>query len=119
MSREARIMFLHYITGIVILVAGGIHLWTVFLTAPIEENLSFDNSPFAVLNVYRNWVLAGSLEALLIAVAFHGFNGLRVILLELHQGKAWTRTVNLAVSVVAVAVTIYGTRTILIASQIA
>jgi succinate dehydrogenase / fumarate reductase membrane anchor subunit len=111
-------MLIHYITGIVVLVAGGIHLWTVFLTAPVEENLRFDNTPFAVLNVYRNWILAGSLEILLLAVAFHGFNGLRVILLELHQGSAWTKAVNLVVSLVAVAVAVYGTRTILIAFQI-
>ncbi|MEM3031610.1 MAG: succinate dehydrogenase [Nitrososphaerota archaeon] len=119
MNREARIMMFHYITGMVIILAGGIHLYTVFLTAPIEENLRFDNSPFAVINVYRNSVLAWSLEVLLIAVAFHGFNGLRVILLELYQGSRWTKAVNIAIFIAALVVVINGTKTILLAYQIA
>ncbi|GBC69134.1 hypothetical protein HRbin01_00827 [archaeon HR01] len=118
MSREARIMMLHYITGLVIIVAGAIHLATVFLVSPYEESLRFDNTPWSVINVYRNSLLAGSLEALLLAVAFHGFNGLRVILLELHQGRTWTRAVNVAVTVAAIAVVINGTKTIFIASML-
>jgi hypothetical protein len=43
--REKNIMLLHYITGILILVAGGIHLSTVFLLSPYEESMKFDSSP--------------------------------------------------------------------------
>jgi succinate dehydrogenase hydrophobic anchor subunit len=119
LMREKNIMLLHYITGILILVAGGIHLSTVFLLSPYEESMKFDSSPLSVMSVYRNVLLAGSLEALLILVAFHGFNGLRVILQELHQGKTYKKAVSLAVTIVALALVVYGTRTILIAHQLA
>ncbi len=119
MVSERTLMLIHYLTGIGILIAGAIHIGTVFLTAPVEENLQFSNSPFAVINVYRNTILAASLEALLIMVAFHGFNGLRVILLELHQSPRWERAVNWVLTVIALVVIIYGTRTILIAHLIA
>ena len=118
MVSERTIMLLHYITGIGILVAGGIHIATVFLTAPVKENLMFDAGPFSVINIYRNAILAASLEALLIMVAFHGFNGLRVILLELYQGKTWEKIVTWVLIVIALVVVIYGTRTILLAYQI-
>lgn len=119
MIREKNLMLLHYITGVLILVAGGVHLSTVFLLSPYEESMKFDSSPFAVMSVYRNVLLAGSLEALLLLVAFHGFNGLRVILQELYQGKTYKKAVSLAVTIVALALVVYGTRTILIAHQLA
>ena len=118
MVSERTIMLLHYITGIGILIAGGIHIATVFLTAPVKENLMFNEGPFSVINVYRNEILAISLEALLIMVAFHGFNGLRIILLELYQGKTWEKVVTSILIVIALAVIIYGTRTIVLAYQI-
>ncbi|MCS6769853.1 MAG: succinate dehydrogenase [Candidatus Caldarchaeum sp.] len=116
--KEKTVMLLHYITGLGIIVAGGIHLATVFLLSPYHLSMEFDNNPFAVLSVYRNILLAGTLEVLLVLVAFHGFNGLRVVLQELYQGKTYTKAVNIIVSVVAVALVVYGTRTILIAHQL-
>ncbi|MEM0384158.1 MAG: hypothetical protein QXV27_04875 [Candidatus Caldarchaeum sp.] len=116
--KEKTIMLLHYITGLGIIIAGGVHLATVFLLSPYHLSMEFDNHPFAVLNVYRNVLLASSLEALLVLVAFHGFNGLRVILQELYQGKTYTMAVNIMVFVVAAALVVYGTRTILIAHQL-
>ena len=119
MVSERKLMLLHYITGIGILVAGAVHIATVFLTAPVEANLTFDESPFAVINVYRNLLLAASLEALLVMVAFHGFNGLRIILLELYQGKTWEKVVTWTLTAIALALVIYGSRTIILAYQIA
>ena len=108
-------MLLHYLTGFGILLAGTIHLSTVFLTAPVYENLQFTGGPFTVSNVYRNLLLASSLECLLLMVAFHGFNGLRVILIELYQGPKWERAVTWLTIVTAILAAIYGTRTIAIA----
>ena len=119
MVSERTLMLLHYLTGIGILIAGAIHIATVFLTAPVEANLTFDEAPFAVINVYRNIILAASLEALLVMVAFHGFNGLRVILLELYQGKTWERVVTWVLTVIALILVVYGSRTIILAYQIA
>ncbi len=117
--KEKNIMLLHYITGLAIIIAGGIHLATVFLVSPYHLSMEFDNHPFAVLSVYRNLLLAGSLEALLILVTFHGFNGLRIILQELYQGKTYSKLVTLLLTVIGLAVVVYGTRTILIAHQLA
>jgi len=119
MVSERTLMLLHYLTGIGILIAGAIHIATVFLTGPVEANLTFDEAPFAVINVYRNIILAASLEALLVMVAFHGFNGLRVILLELYQGKTWERVVTWVLTVIALVLVVYGSRTIILAYQIA
>ncbi len=116
--RESTIMLLHYFTGLGILIAGGVHLATLFLTAPVEQNLQFYGISFAVLSIYRNPLLAGSLEVLLITVTFHAFNGLRVILLELYQGDTWSKVVNWLLIFLALVVMVYGTRTVLIANSI-
>lgn len=113
--RMKTIQLLHYITGLGILVSGAIHLVTVFLLSPYEESMSFDGHPFSVIAVYRNLFLAASLQALLVFTAFHGFNGLRTILSELHQGRTYLKLVNIAVLLAALIVVIYGTRTIVIA----
>ncbi len=119
MVSERTLMLIHYLTGLGILVAGAVHIGTVFLTAPVKENLEFSGSPFSVMGVYRNAILAASLEALLLFVAFHAFNGLRVILIELYQSPRWERAVTWILTVAALLVVIYGTRTILIAYSIA
>ncbi len=108
-------MLVHYITGLGILIAGGIHLATVFLTGPYDSNLAFNGSPFSVIQVYKNIILAGSLWTLLAFVDFHGMNGLRVVLIELSQKPNWQRAVTWILAVIGVFVLIYGTRTILLA----
>lgn len=110
------VQLLHYITGLGILVAGGIHLATVFLLSPYEASMSFDGHPLSVMAVYRNILLAATLQALLVLVAFHGFNGLRTILSELYQGPTYLKLVNIVVFIAAAVVVIYGTRTIVIAN---
>ncbi|MER3602052.1 MAG: hypothetical protein C4339_04945 [Nitrososphaerota archaeon] len=115
MPSERTLMFWHYVTGLGILIAGAVHLATVFFTAPVRVNLTFDQGPFSVIGVYRNELLAASLEALLLFVCFHGFNGLRVILLELYQSPRWDRAVNWATALLGALVALYGTRTVLLA----
>jgi succinate dehydrogenase / fumarate reductase membrane anchor subunit len=55
------------------------------------------------------------LESILILIAIHGFNGLRVILLELRQSKAWEDGVTILTIVAMMGVVAFGTRTILVA----
>ena len=109
--RESSLMKLQYATGLVALVLVAIHLLMQGVLVPYGEALSFQG----VLAVYRNAVDASLLEILLVVILAHGFNGLRVILLEWRQGAGWTRGVNLGVLVVAVAVAAYGTRTVILA----
>ena len=66
---------------------------------------NYHNAPYAVL-----------LEIILILVAVHGFNGLRIIFIELRQGKRWEESVTVISIAATMAIIGYGTRTILIAS---
>jgi succinate dehydrogenase hydrophobic anchor subunit len=113
--RESSKMLLHYATGFGILVAGGVHLFTVFMTGPYLQNLAFGT----VISVYRNILLAATLELLLIFVDYHALNGIRVILIEFHQGEKWERGLSWILSVAGILLLVYGTRTILIANALA
>jgi succinate dehydrogenase hydrophobic anchor subunit len=117
--RESTKMVLHYITGLGILITGGVHLFTVFLTGPYIQNLAFAGGAFSVISVYRNIVLALTLELLLVFVDYHALNGIRIILIEFHQGTGWERGVSWVLAVTGILLFVYGTRTILIANALA
>ena len=117
--KESTKMILHYITGLGIVIAGGVHLFTVFLTGPYDQNLAFSGGPFSVISVYRSFILALTLELLLIFVDYHALNGIRVILIEFHQGAKWERGVSWILAVAGLLLFVYGTRTILIANALA
>src|SRR3972149_9429831 len=114
--KESTKMLLHYVTGLGIVLVGGVHLFTIFFTGPYVQNLAFNGSPYAVIAIYRNLVLAATLELLLIFVDYHALNGIRVILIEFHQGSRWERSVSWVLAVAGILIFIYGTRTILIAN---
>ena len=117
--RESTKMFLHYATGLGIVIAGGVHLFTVFLTGPYLQNLAFTGGPYSVLAVYKNIILAATLELLLLFVDYHALNGIRVILIEFHQGTKWEQGVSWILTVTGILLLVYGTRTILIANALA
>jgi succinate dehydrogenase / fumarate reductase membrane anchor subunit len=75
-------------------------------------SLEFEN---VILN-YKNIFYALLLESILILIAIHGFNGLRVILLELRQNEIWEKGVNILVILGMIGIIAYGTRTIIIAN---
>ena len=111
-------MLLHYITGLGIVVAGGVHLFTVFLTGPYLQNLAFSAGSYSVIAVYKNLILATTLELLLVFVDYHALNGIRVILIEFRQGSSWERGVSWLLTFLGIALLIYGTRTIMIANAL-
>jgi succinate dehydrogenase hydrophobic anchor subunit len=116
--KESTKMLLHYATGLGIVIAGGIHLFTVFLTGSYVQNLAFIGGAFSVLPVYRNIILATTLELLLVFVDYHALNGIRTILIEFHQGSLWERGVSGILTATGLLLLIYGTRTIMIANAI-
>src|SRR5688500_2599413 len=82
--RESQIMKIHYITGVGALFVVAIHI-LMRLIMPFNMSLEFEN---VILN-YKNIFYALLLESILILIAIHGFNGLRVILLEIRQTQIW------------------------------
>lgn len=109
--RESQIMKIHYITGVAALFVVAIHIM-MRLIMPYNMSLEFEN---VVLN-YKNIFYALLLESILILIAIHGFNGLRVILLELRQNEIWQKGVNILVILGLIGIIAYGTRTIIIAN---
>lgn len=109
--RESQIMKIHYITGVCALFVVAIHI-LMRLIMPFNMSLEFDN---VILN-YKNIFYALLLESILVLIAIHGFNGLRVILLEIRQTLIWERAVNILVIIAMIGIIAYGTRTIIIAN---
>ena len=82
------------------------------LIMPYNMSLEYEN---VILN-YKNIFYAILLESILVLIAIHGFNGLRIILLELRQNVIWERAVNIFVIIAMIGIVVYGTRTIIVAN---
>ena len=104
-------MKIHYLTGICALFFVAIHI-LFRLIMPFGQSLEYEN----VVANYHNVYYAILLELMLVFISIHGFNGLRVILLELKQTPWWESTMTILVLAVMIAVIAYGTRTIIIGS---
>ncbi len=110
--RESIIMKIHYGTALGAVVLVAIHI-LFRMTQNFSESLQYQN----VIANYHFLPYALMLEVILILLSVHGFNGLRVILLELKQGIMYEKAINYG-SIGAMAVLIaYGSRTILMAGM--
>lgn len=109
MLRESQIMKIHYITGIAALFVVAVHIM-MRLIMPYNMSLEYEN----VITNYHNIPYVILLESILVLIAIHGFNGLRVILLELRQSKAWEDGVTILTIAAMMGVIAYGTRTIIV-----
>ena len=110
--RESIIMKIHYGTAL-----GVWHLslctYLMRMSQKFSDSLQYQN----VIANYHFLPYALMLEVLLILLSVHGFNGLRVILLELKQGSTYEKMINYG-SLAAMAILIaYGSRTILMAGM--
>lgn len=110
--RESTIMNIHYITGLAAIVLVGIHVM-FRLIVPYGVSLEYEN----VIANYQNLPYAIVLELILVTVAIHGFNGLRIVLIEWRQGDSWEKGVKWMCVAAAIAIIAYGSRTILLASM--
>jgi succinate dehydrogenase / fumarate reductase membrane anchor subunit len=108
--REGRIMMVQYLTGIIAVFLVSIHLLYQGVIVPYSKALSFNQ----VLSLYRSIFYSSLLEILLIVILVHGFNGLRIILLEFRQTKDWEKAVDMFTISATIVTIAYGTRTIIL-----
>ena len=111
--RESQITKIHYVTGVLALFAVAVHI-LFRLIMPFGQSLLYQN----VIANYPNIFYSLLLEAILVLISIHGFNGLRVILVELKQSAKWESTITILVLIAMIVIIAYGTRTIVIASGV-
>jgi succinate dehydrogenase / fumarate reductase, membrane anchor subunit len=110
--RESIIMKIHYGTALGAVALVSVHI-LMRMSQKFSDSLQYQN----VIANYHFLPYALMLEAVLILLSVHGFNGLRVILLELKQGSTYEKMINYG-SLAAMATLIaYGSRTILMAGM--
>lgn len=112
MLRESQIMKIHYITAVGALFVVAVHIMMRIAIMPYGMSLEYEN----VIANYRSIPYVVLLESILVLVSIHGFNGMRVILLELRQSKRWEDGVTVLTIAAMIALIAYGTRTIIIAN---
>ena len=110
--RESIIMKIHYGTALAAVALVAVHV-LMRLTQSFSESLEYEN----VIANYQFLPYAGMLEIILILLSIHGFNGLRVILLELKQGKVYEKTVSYGCVAAMVGLIAYGSRTIIMVNM--
>lgn len=106
--RESIIMKIHYGTALAAVALVAVHI-LMRLTQGFAESLEYES----VITNYKFIPYAGMLEIILILLSIHGFNGLRVILLELKQGRKYEKAVSYGCVVAMIALIAYGSRTII------
>lgn len=106
--RERFIMKIHYGTALAAIALVAVHI-LMRLTQGFSESLEYDS----VITNYKFLPYAGMLEIILILLSIHGFNGLRVILLELKQGKTYEKAVSYGCVAAMIGLIAYGSRTII------
>jgi len=110
--RESTIMKIHYGTAIAAVALVAVHI-LMRLTQGYAESLEFES----VLANYKFVPYAIMLELILILLSIHGFNGLRVILLELKQGRTYEKAVSYGCIAAMVGLIAYGSRTIIVVNM--
>jgi succinate dehydrogenase / fumarate reductase membrane anchor subunit len=111
--RESTIMKIHYGTALAAVVLVAVHVLFRVTMMNYEDSLSYEN----VLANYKYVPYAIMLELILVLLSVHGFNGLRVILLELKQGRSYEKAVTYGCIAGMAGLIAYGSRTILMASM--
>jgi len=110
--RESIIMKIHYGTALGAVALVAVHI-LMRLTQNFAESLEYAN----VIANYQFLPYAGMLEIILILLAVHGFNGLRVILLELKQGRMYEKAVSYGCVAAMIGLIAYGSRTIIMVNM--
>lgn len=101
--RESTKMLLHYITALIIIVTGLIHL------------LANNDPNIGKLITANAYLYLGNMAIFLAALLYHTFNGIRVILIELVPDKCWTKLIGWAILLIGIATYIVGFQVLLMA----
>ena len=105
-------MKIHYGTALGAVALVAVHI-LFRLTQDFSQSLEYES----VIANYQFLPYAGMLEIILILLSIHGFNGLRVILLEFKQGPSYEKAVSYGCVAAMIAVIAYGSRTIFMTSM--
>ncbi len=105
-------MKIHYGTAIAAVALVAVHV-LMRLTQGFAESLEFES----VLANYKFVPYAIMLELILVLLSIHGFNGLRVILLELKQGRIYEKAVSYGCLAAMIGLIAYGSRTIIVVNM--
>jgi succinate dehydrogenase hydrophobic anchor subunit len=101
--RESTKMLLHYVTGLLIIVTGLIHL-----LANNEPNVG-------KLITGNTYLYLSNMAIFLAALLYHAFNGIRVILIELVPDKCWTKLIGWTIFLIGIVTYIVGFQVLLMA----
>ena len=105
-------MKIHYGTALAAVALVAVHI-LMRLTQGFADSLEYES----VIANYRFVPYALMLELILILLAVHGFNGLRVILLELKQGPTYEKAVSYGCLAGMIVLIAYGSRTIIMTNM--
>ncbi len=105
-------MKIHYGTALAAVALVAVHI-LMRMTMGFADSLEYDT----VLANYKFIPYAIMLELILVLLSVHGFNGLRVILLELKQGRVYEKTVSYGCLAAMFALIAYGSRTIIMTNM--
>ena len=106
--RESTIMKIHYGTALAAVALVAVHI-LMRMTMNFADSLEYET----VLANYKFIPYAIMLELILVLLSIHGFSGLRVILLELKQGRTYEKAVSYGCLAAMFALIAYGSRTII------
>ncbi|MCL5408304.1 MAG: hypothetical protein M1518_02945 [Candidatus Thermoplasmatota archaeon] len=126
--RESQIMFIQYMTGLLILVFGSFHFLLISALAPTTDKVLYSYTYLngirtlaggtlyysTVKAVYTSLMWGSVFELLLTFLVFHIFNGFRVILSEQFPGSKAEKIITYSVLIAAMIVFIWGSRTIVL-----
>ena len=105
-------MKIHYGTALAAVALVAVHI-LMRMTMGFADSLEYET----VLANYKFVPYAIMLELILVLLSIHGFNGLRVILLELKQGRTYEKAVSYGCLAAMFALIAYGSRTIIMTNM--
>ena len=105
-------MKIHYGTALASVGLVAVHI-LMRMTMGFADSLEYET----VLANYKFIPYAIMLELILVLLSVHGFNGLRVILLELKQGRIYEKAVSYGCLAAMFGLIAYGSRTIIMTNM--